>query len=82
MPFELEAAVASAAEIAAAHALAVDSGGFPARTVETLAATGLLGLVSGAEVGGRGLGLAAAAQVVERLARECGSSAMVTCMHY
>lgn len=44
--------------------------------------TGLLGLVSATAVGGKGLGLPAAAHVVERLARECGSTAMITCMHY
>ncbi|MBO0686986.1 MAG: acyl-CoA/acyl-ACP dehydrogenase, partial [Candidatus Dormibacteraeota bacterium] len=43
---------------------------------------GLLGLVSAAEVGGRGEGMRAAATVVERLARVCASSAMVTLMHY
>jgi alkylation response protein AidB-like acyl-CoA dehydrogenase len=45
-------------------------------------ANGLLGLVSATSVGGKGESLAAAANVVERLARECGSTAMVVCMHY
>jgi alkylation response protein AidB-like acyl-CoA dehydrogenase len=44
--------------------------------------SGLLGLVSAKAVGGAGLGLAEAAHIVERLARECGSTAMVVCMHY
>ena len=43
---------------------------------------GLLGLVSATEVGGKGLGLPAASQVVGRIARECASTAMVVCMHY
>jgi alkylation response protein AidB-like acyl-CoA dehydrogenase len=42
----------------------------------------LLGLVSSREVGGSGSGLREAAHVVESLARECGSTAMVVCMHY
>ena len=43
---------------------------------------GLLGLVSGKEVGGLGEGHRAAMRVVERIARECASTAMVVCMHY
>jgi alkylation response protein AidB-like acyl-CoA dehydrogenase len=42
----------------------------------------LLGAVSAIEVGGLGLGLPGAARIVERIARECGSSAMVVCMHF
>lgn len=72
----------SAAAIAAKHAAEVDRGAFPLATVAHLRDSGLLGLVSSRDVGGAGDGLAAAAHVVERLARECGSSAMVTCMHY
>ena len=34
------------------------------------------------EVGGLGQGQRAAALVIERLARECASTAMVVCMHY
>src|SRR5262249_24928950 len=43
---------------------------------------GLLGLISGKEVGDLGEGHRAAARVVERIARECASTAMVVCMHY
>jgi alkylation response protein AidB-like acyl-CoA dehydrogenase len=39
-------------------------------------------MTSMAAVGGHGLGLRAAAHVVERVARECGSSAMVLTMHF
>jgi len=39
-------------------------------------------LISATEVGGLGQGHRAAALVIERLARECASTAMVTCMHY
>lgn len=66
-----------------AHAAAVDhEGRFPSESLDALAAAGLFGLITPAEHGGLGLGLDAAARVVERLARECGSTAMVTCMHY
>jgi alkylation response protein AidB-like acyl-CoA dehydrogenase len=82
MSFEPEAAAASVATIASAHALAVDLGEFPTHTVQGLAERRLLGLISTAEVGGLGLAMPAASLVVERLARECGSSAMVACMHY
>ncbi len=64
-------------------AIAVDrDASFPAATVDALRAEGLLGILSSKDVGGGGLGLRAAAMVVERLARECASAAMVTCMHY
>jgi len=38
--------------------------------------------VSAVEVGGLGLGFRGAADIVGRLAQECGSTAMVVCMHY
>jgi alkylation response protein AidB-like acyl-CoA dehydrogenase len=72
----------SIAAVAATHAAEVDRGAFPSKTLDALRSAGLLGLVSAAEVGGSGDGLAEASIVVERLARECGSSAMVVCMHY
>jgi alkylation response protein AidB-like acyl-CoA dehydrogenase len=80
MSFEID--LEATAAVAADNAAAVDGGAFPEATLRSLAATGLLGLVSATSVGGKGLGLAAAANVVERLARECGSTAMVVCMHY
>ncbi len=55
---------------------------FPSETVGALRRAGLLGLIGGKEVGGRGQGLRAAVAVAERIARECSSSAMVTIMHY
>jgi alkylation response protein AidB-like acyl-CoA dehydrogenase len=42
----------------------------------------LLGLISAREVGGMGEGHRAASLVVDALARSCGSTAMVVCMHY
>jgi len=55
---------------------------YPQAALDALAQAGLLGLVSAAEVGGLGQGHRAAALVVERLAQECASTAMVVCMHY
>jgi alkylation response protein AidB-like acyl-CoA dehydrogenase len=77
-----ESALETVAASAASHAAAVDRGEFPKATLAAMAQTGLLGLVSATSVGGQGKGLAEAAVVVERLARECGSTAMVVCMHY
>lgn len=71
------------AEAAAREAERVDrEARFPEAVVGALAVEGLMGLVTGREVGGLGLGPRAATLVVERLARECASGAMVTCMHY
>jgi alkylation response protein AidB-like acyl-CoA dehydrogenase len=57
-------------------------GTFPAEGVQALATAGLLGLLSTTDVGGQGGGLRDAAEVVERLAAACGSTAMVVLMHY
>jgi alkylation response protein AidB-like acyl-CoA dehydrogenase len=82
MTFEYQAAIEAIAATAAANAAEVDRGNFPAQTIRALGEAGLLGLVSATAVGGKGLGLPAAVFVVERLARECASTAMVVCMHY
>ena len=72
-----------ATEVVAPQAAAVDrEGTFPKAAVDRLAADGLLGLISAREVGGMGRTPGLAALVVERLARECGSTAMVLTMHY
>jgi alkylation response protein AidB-like acyl-CoA dehydrogenase len=72
-----------AAAVVAEHAAAVDrEGRFPRESMAALSAAGFFGLTSAVAVGGRGLGLRAAATVVERLARACGSTAMVLGMHY
>lgn len=69
--------------VVAEHAARVDAGGaFPAHTLDALREAGLLGLITPAEHGGMGGTIFDAAHVVERIARECGSSAMVVCMHY
>ena len=72
-----------ASGVIATRALAVDTtGAFPTHTVTALREAGLLGLVTPVEHGGLGGTVGDAALVVERIARSCGSSAMITCMHY
>jgi alkylation response protein AidB-like acyl-CoA dehydrogenase len=80
--FDLIPRTNSVAAIAAAHAIEVDGGAFPTAAVAALAEHGLLGLISSPEVGGFGRPLGDAAYVVEQIARECASTAMVLCMHY
>jgi alkylation response protein AidB-like acyl-CoA dehydrogenase len=58
------------------------SGAFPDQSIAALKDAGFLGAISAIEVGGLGLGLRAAAEIVRRVAQECGSTAMVVCMHY
>jgi alkylation response protein AidB-like acyl-CoA dehydrogenase len=70
-------------EVVAPAASEVDRlGTFPRQSIEALGTRGLLGLLSSAEVGGAGLGLAEVAEVIEHLAGACGSTAMVVLMHY
>jgi len=70
-------------EIVARDADRVDrDAAFPAEAIAALGKAGLLGLTCAPAVGGLGHGPRAAALVVERLARACGSTAMVVCMHY
>ncbi len=79
----LDTVDAIASGVVAEHALQVDeSAEFPKASMHSLRDAGLLGLVSAKEVGGLGEGLRAATQTIERIARECGSTAMVLCMHY
>lgn len=58
------------------------SGSYPRPALDALAAAGILGLMSSPEVGGGGGSLGDAAEVVERIAAACGSTAMVVLMHY
>lgn len=82
MPFQ-EAADAVARSVVRQNAVAVDrEAAFPTASIDALREAGLLGLISAKEVGGLGQGPRAAALVVERLGRECASTAMVLCMHY
>jgi len=82
MSFAYQELLEPIAALAARHAAETDRGTFPEPVVRALRDAGFLGLVSSPTVGGHGLGLAEAAYVVERLARECASTAMITCMHY
>lgn len=67
----------------APNASAVDHDGiFPNAAIQSLKTGGFLGAMSSPEVGGLGLGLPGTAKIVRRVAEECGSTAMVLCMHY
>ncbi len=80
---DVQARAERVAKVAALEADRVDAAAaFPEAAVAALGNEGLLGLVSARDVGGLGHGHRAAALVVERLARECGSAAMVACIHY
>jgi isovaleryl-CoA dehydrogenase len=70
-------------EVVAPSARATDRDGtFPRAAIAAMAERGLLGLMSSAELGGGGAGPRAAAEVIRTLATTCGSTAMVTLMHY
>jgi alkylation response protein AidB-like acyl-CoA dehydrogenase len=72
-----------ATDVVASAAVDIDSTGeYPRAALQALGKAGLLGLVSACDVGGLGQAHRAAALVVERLARECASTAMVVAMHY
>src|SRR6266536_33680 len=72
-----------AVEVIRPAAAEIDQNGtFPRAAMDALSKGGLLGLISAQEVGGMGQGLRAAALVIERVAQECASTAMVVCMHY
>ena len=83
MTFDHLAAAEVVARVARHNAIAVDrDGSFPKASIESAREAGLLALLSSSELGGAGLGTRAAAEVIERLARECASTAMVMTMHY
>jgi alkylation response protein AidB-like acyl-CoA dehydrogenase len=70
-------------DVVGPDATAVDQQGvFPERAVKALGRAGLLGAVSAPDVGGLGISFRGAAAIVQRLAQECASTAMVACMHY
>jgi isovaleryl-CoA dehydrogenase len=81
---ELDAALTSVLDdVVLPGASKIDQlGEFPGEAIKAMAAAGLLGLVSSVEVGGGGADLRAAAEVIERLAGACGSTAMIVLMHY
>jgi alkylation response protein AidB-like acyl-CoA dehydrogenase len=72
-----------ASRVIATNAARVDAeAAFPQASIDALRDAGLMGLISSPDVGGLGFGPGTAARVVERFAKECGSTAMVVCMHY
>jgi alkylation response protein AidB-like acyl-CoA dehydrogenase len=58
------------------------AGEFPRAALEAFGRAGLLGLISSRDVGGLGESHRAATLVVERVASDCASTAMILCMHY
>ncbi len=74
---ELETLAASAA----ANAASTDqSGKFPRKVIDAFLKRGLAGLISAEAHGGSGGTIRHASKVVERLGRECGSTAMIVAM--
>ena len=72
-----------ATDVVSANAAKIDvEATFPKASMDALAQAGLFGLVSAPEVGGKGQSFRAAAEVIDRIAQECGSTAMVLTMHY
>lgn len=83
MTLQLNDAIESVAQVAREHALAVDANAsFPRETVEAARSAGLLALTTATSHGGHGGTARDAGTFIERIARECGSSAMVLTMHY
>jgi len=79
----LDTLEAIASDVIRPAAAEVDqTGAFPWDAMHALSEGRLLGLISAKDVGGLGEDLRAAVLAVERVARECGSTAMVLCMHY
>ncbi|BCB79592.1 acyl-CoA dehydrogenase family protein [Phytohabitans flavus] len=71
------------ADVVAPQAQPVDEqGAFPSEAVEALAEAGVLGATVPTAAGGMGFGLADAARIVDLLSQSCGSTAMVTMMHF
>lgn len=79
-PESLESIVVSVIEPNAADTDRM--GVFPRKAMTALGEDGWLGLLSAAEMGGRGGTLAEACAVVGRIAEACASTAMVLTMHY
>ena len=84
MSFDYPAALTSVIdEVIAPQAGETDSNGrFPRAGVDALREAGLLSLISSPDVGGAGKSLADTAYVIEKLAAACGSTAMISLMHY
>lgn len=76
-------AVRRVVAVAEEHAEDVDrTGRFPAELIAVCRATRVLGAPIPAELGGRGLSIAATCALVERVGRVCSSSGMILAMHF
>ncbi|MFO0613798.1 MAG: acyl-CoA dehydrogenase family protein [Polyangiaceae bacterium] len=72
-----------ARDVVGPRAIQVDaSAAFPKASVDALAKAGVLGAMSARDAGGLGFGPRQGAAIVERLARECPSTAMILTMHW
>lgn len=58
------------------------TGSYPQASLDAMASSGLMGLISAKEVGGLGEAHRAATLVVEQIGKYCASTAMIVCMHY
>jgi alkylation response protein AidB-like acyl-CoA dehydrogenase len=77
-----ERAAALASGVVRSHAADVDAAGrFPSESMAALAGEGFYGMCVPTEFAGAGLGPRAFAAVVEELAQECSSTAMIFVMH-
>src|SRR5688572_16270858 len=77
-----QASVTLAAEVLSANAAEVDAEArFPVEGMAGLARGGFYGLCLDTQCGGHGQGPATFAAVVEELARQCASTAMIYVMH-
>src|ERR1700712_872205 len=78
----IAARAARAAEVAAAHAGAVDAQSrFPQEAMDALKAENLLGIMVPASLGGEEASVADVVDVCFRLGRACSSTAMIYAMH-
>lgn len=69
--------------VVAEHAPIVDAEArFPEESMRAFAEAGLYGLLTSTEVGGLGKRLREASYTIDAIAQQCGSTAMVMCMHY
>lgn len=78
----LKKASSIATSVAAANAADVDANArFPRESIAALAEAGLFGLAVASDLGGKGESMRSFAAVVEELATECPSTAMIYVMH-
>jgi alkylation response protein AidB-like acyl-CoA dehydrogenase len=83
MHLDLDALDRVIADVIVRDAETVDRDGeLPKAGLDALREIGVLGLTVSQDAGGGGADLRVAADVIERLARACGSTAMVVLMHY